>query len=159
MPSNIITKSLYNQLNRESENIGKYFIISHRISIIKMCYKHGIKKTAKLFSISRNTIYLWIKSFMKEGIAGLENKTKHKGGLIIQNIHKDAIKNIIKQNPNLTVKEIKYYLQEKFNISVSISTIYNHIKDLGFSYISSRQKHYKQDKEEMNKFKKKLYQK
>jgi putative transposase len=45
-------------------------------------------------------------------------------------------------------------LQEEFGLSVSDDTIYQALKDLGFSHVSARPKAYKQDVEVIDAFKK-----
>ena len=77
----------------------------------------------------------------------------------VQNIGQSmmpTMKKIIEKNPNITAKLLQKTIEDKMAIKVGIATIYRLIKSLGFSYITPRKYHYKQDKEEVAKFKKNL---
>lgn len=158
MSSKVITESLYNSLERSSKEIGQYFVIAHRANIIKLSYKHGVSKVADMFSISRSTIYFWANSFKREGLEGLKNKSKHQGGLLLKDIHRKTVKEMLQTSPSLTIKEVGIKLEKKFNLRVSKSSIHLLMKDCGFSYITSRPQHYKQNQDELNEFKKNSYQ-
>jgi transposase len=49
---------------------------------------------------------------------------------------------------------VKIKLEEQFGIKVSQSTTHNTMKVAGFSHITARSVHYKQDKEKLEEFKK-----
>ncbi len=48
----------------------------------------------------------------------------------------------------------KEKLKKRFNLEVSKSTVHRAMRSVGFSYITPRQTHYKQDKKESESFKK-----
>jgi len=89
---------------------------------------------------------------------GLKNKSKHQGGLLLKDIHRKAVKEMLQTSPSLTIKEVGIKLEKKFNLRVSKSSIHLLMKDCGFSYITSRPQHYKQNQDELNEFKKNSYQ-
>lgn len=104
--------------------------------------------------VSRTSIYLWAKEVKRSGIDNLSNQAKHKEGLKLKNIHKEAIKAWLLAESNLTIIEIKDRLKQKFSLDVSRSTVHRAMRSSGFSYITGRNQHYKQDASIVENFKK-----
>ncbi len=61
----------------------------------------------------------------------------------------------IEENPNITIKEMRIRIQEKFGLNISKSTVHRHMQKMKFSYITSRPVHNVQDKSKQEEFKKK----
>jgi transposase len=95
--------------------------------------------------VNRTSIYLWAKEVKRSGIDNLSNRAKHKEGLKLKNIHKEAIRAWLLAESNLTIIEIKDRLKQKFSLDVSRSTVHRAMRSSGFSYITGRNQHYKQD--------------
>ena len=53
------------------------------------------------------------------------------------------------------VSDVIQKLKDKFDLEISLSTARRAMKSVGFSYITPRKNHYRQDKKEVSKFKKK----
>ena len=83
------------------------------------------------------------------------NRAKHQGGIKLKQTHKDKIKKWIEKDFNISITQVKEKLEKQFNLKVSRSTVHRAMKSVGFSYITPRQTHYKQDKKESESFKKK----
>ena len=83
------------------------------------------------------------------------NSEKHKDGIKLKNYHKEQIAKWIKVDPNINRLLIQQKLKDKFNLEISLSTARRAMKEAGFSYITPRKNHYKQDKKETEDFKKK----
>jgi transposase len=60
----------------------------------------------------------------------------------------------LEKDPNLTIKKIRLLIKKEMKIEVSKSTIHRLIRKLGFSHITARPIHHKQDKEKLEEFKK-----
>jgi transposase len=64
---------------------------------------------------------------------------------------------MVRKKPNLSISLIKDMLEKHFNLKIFRSSVHNIMKSVGFSYITPRKYHYKQDKnevDEVDKFKK-----
>ena len=135
--------------------LGKVGTVSKKLQAVISSHKHGIKKVSEVMNVSRTSIYLWSKQLERGDFEGLINKSKHQDGIKIKNIHKESIKEWLKEKPNLTIREIVTLVKDKFDILISKSTAHRAMQDSGFSYITGRKRHYKQDKKKVESFKKK----
>jgi transposase len=88
------------------------------------------------------------------GIDSLKIGSKHKDGIKLKIYHKEKIRKWIISNPNITRQEVVQKLQDEFNLKISLSTARRAMKSVGFSYITPRKNHYKQDKDKTDIFKK-----
>ncbi|GAJ45753.1 hypothetical protein HE1_00062 [Holospora elegans E1] len=53
----------------------------------------------------------------------------------------------------LTIKVIRIKIENVFNIGISKSTVHREIKNLNYSYIKHRPKHFKQEQNKVSEFK------
>jgi transposase len=154
MRSKILDSSLDSLLTSSSKKLGKSLMISNRVQILQLSCRHGVTEISKLFEISRSTIYGWAKNFRDGGIEALANRPKHKGGLILKDVHKKEVRRLLSQNPNITIKEVRLYLKDNYDIDICKSAVHNAMHNCGYSYITGRKRHYKQNKAAAEKFKK-----
>ena len=105
-------------------------------------------------NVSRASIYLWSKQLQSGDFEALINKSKHQDGIKVKKEHKKAIKEWLLLEPNLNIIEIKDRLKKEFDLDVSRSTAHRAMKSSGFSYITGRKQHYKQNKTKVENFKK-----
>ena len=85
----------------------------------------------------------------------MSNNSKHQDGIKLKKNHKEKIKSWIEKNHNISIADVKENLEKQFNLQVSRSTVHRAMKEAGFSYITPRKIHYKQDKTVAEDFKKK----
>jgi transposase len=83
-------------------------------------------------------------------VSKLNIGSKYEDGIKLKNNHKNQIKLWLEQDPNLSIISVKDKLEYRFGVKVSKSTTHRTMKSCGFSYITPRQTHYKQDKEKMD---------
>lgn len=95
-----------------------------RLNVVTSSEKIGILKTAKLYNISRDTVYRWIDNYKNKGIEGLYNKSRkdqnHPYKTSLET--KKKILNIAKKYPDLSLKQIKSSLSLDIS-EVTISKI------------------------------------
>ena len=150
----ILDKEVLLIAEKELLKMGKAGTTSRKLQAVIASCKHGIKKVSEVMGVSRTSIYLWAKEIKQRNIRALENKAKHKEGLKLKPEHKEKIKEWLLNCPNLTISEVKDRLKGKCGIDVSKSTVHRAMKSSGFSYITGRKQHYKQDKKLVRSFKK-----
>ena len=155
MPKTIIDKDLADKAKIALSTLKQQGVIANRLKAIIAAYSHGIKKVSEVLDIDRTSICRWANKLNKEGVESLNNIAKHKDGIKLKVHHKKQIAKWIKVNPNITRQSVVQKLKDKFSLEISLSTARRAMKLVGFSYITPRQTHYKQNKNEVTKFKKK----
>lgn len=126
-----------------------------KLKAIVAANEHGISAVASIFSVTRNTITSWIKKFKEdpESILVIGAGRGKKPSLNDSQLNK--IKSWIKEDSNITIKELRQKIKDKFGVVLEKSAVHNVMKKLAFSYITPRPKHYKQDTLQHEEFKKK----
>ena len=150
----IIDKELFKKAEASMRKMGKVGTVAKKLNAVMASYKHGIKLASEVMEVSRSSIYLWSRQIKEGKVEELRNKSKHQDGIKVKKAHKEAIKVWLTEDPSLGIKEVKQLLEEEYNIAVSRSTVHRVMRNCGFSYITSRKQHYKQDKERAKIFKK-----
>jgi transposase len=154
MPKTIINKNLSDKAKLALLNLKQNGVIANRLRAIISAHKHGVNKVSDVLDIDRTSIFRWAKILDNKGFDSLKNSAKHKDGIKLKIYHKENIKKWITNNPNITRQEVVQKLKDEFDLKISISTARRAMKSCGFSYITPRQNHYKQDKDDGVKFKK-----
>ncbi len=134
---------------------GKTGEISRRLQAIISAKHHNISKVALIFGVTRVTMMKWIKDFDRESVKGLVVRRGRGRKRIIGKDYESRIYKIIEKNPNITAKQLQKIIEKDILRTVGIATVYRLMRGLGFSYITPRKNHYKQDKEKVEDFKKK----
>ena len=88
--------------------------------------KMTIPQAISVFKISKSTIYLWIKIYKEEG--RLEHKRSPGRRPSFDASQMNELKQLVRQKPDATLAE----LAEHFGNTVSLTTIYNYLKSMGF---------------------------
>lgn len=146
-----------NKIFEESDKLLKeipFSKISVKLKAILALKNHSITKVCDVFSISRNTIKIWVKNFDLYGIDGLLPKERKSRKSKLSRNQKEEIRLWIEDNPNLTLKELKLKIGREFKVTISQMGIWKNLKKMNLSYITARPKHYMQDKVKLDEFKK-----
>mgnify|MGYP006359243439 CR=1 FL=1 len=101
------------------------------------------KAVAEVYGITRMILMSWIHNFKAEATQGLTIKPGRGRKRKIGADKEDDIRTIIKANPNIYIDELKLKVMEKYDVTLSRSTIHRLIKRLAFSYITPRPRHHK----------------
>jgi transposase len=155
MPKTIISKDTYLAASQELKKLKIEGTLFRKLQAVKLAYEHSIKETAEFLNIFPVSIRNWAKLINNGQIDDLKIASKHKEGMKLKLIHKSNIKKWLSSDPNLTIEAVRLKLETKYQLIVSKSTVHRAMKDNGFSYITPRQNHYKQDKKITEDFKKK----
>ena len=155
MPKTIINKTVYNDAKKALLKLKSYGTTANKLKAIISAYDNGIRKVSEVFNVHPTSIHRWARQVRDNDMDSLINKSKHQDGILIKKSHKDTIAKWLKKDPNLSIKEIRKMIKDKYDIEASKSTIHRAMKEVGFSYITPRKIHYKQDKEKVEDFKKK----
>jgi transposase len=139
----------------ELKKLGKCAPISRKLQAVISANKHGITEVAKIYDVSRTTLTEWIKHVKYSTIERLQAPPERKRKSKLNEQQRKQIKEWITGNPNITIRELKIEIERKLGVILGKSTVHRVIKNLSFSYITPRPKHYKQNEALAEEFKKK----
>ncbi len=151
--SKILTDDLVAKAKSSLKQLGRYGPVAVRLQIIIAAKEHGITDVCRVHGISRTTLTDWIKRFSQEEVNALANKTKKPRSPLSE--HLDTLKKWVEEDSNITARELVLKIEEKLKIQISMSSVYRVLNKLKFSYITPRPKHYKQNTNSHEEFKKK----
>tara|TARA_R110002050_G_scaffold80451_1_gene172060 strand:- start:2990 stop:3541 length:552 start_codon:yes stop_codon:yes gene_type:complete len=124
-------------------------------------FQEGLSRyaIADALKVSRTSVNKWVSAFLNEGLEGLNNG-RHSGrpsGLTLQQkktlSHYIETHSELSQGGRLQGADIQRYIAKHFSIEYEISNIYRLLRELNFSWITSRSKHPKQSQEAQDVFK------
>ncbi len=138
-----------------------------RIQIIVLAQEGKPKPfIAQSCGCSRALVDYWLKRYNQEGLDGLKNRPRRSRPLPFSREEQDKFCKRINAGPKQEEKicvfhgqDVQRILQEEFGKLRSLSGTYKLLHRLGYRLLSPRPKHYKANKEEQEKFKKKFRQK
>lgn len=153
-PLKIITQEVVNNALAELKNLKQIGVVSNRLRAIISANSNGIKTVCEVFNTNPSSLHRWVVRFKKNGVNGLMKIKKNQNRYLLKETDLFWLKQQIENNPNHTAKSLQKIIDQHFGIKLCKSSIYNYIKKLGFSHITARSIHYKQDKKELEDFKK-----
>jgi transposase len=152
--SSYISDELLESAQKELKKLGKDALISRKLEAIIAACKYGISEVAGVYDVTRSTLLFWIKNFKATQLEHLKAPPSRRRKSILSNSDRDAIKNIIEENPQVTINFLVQKVSEFFGKKISKSSMHREIQKMKYSYITPRPQHYKQDKEKVDTFKK-----
>lgn len=154
--SKLLDDAVFINAKEGLKEMGKSAVISRKLQAIVSARIHGISKVAAIYNVTNKTLTFWIKSLKNGSLSDLFPKSKSVRESLISDRAVKVIEEWLNKDPNLTIKKVRLMIKEEMGIEVSKSTVHRLMKKLGFSHITARSVHYKQDKEKLKEFKKKL---
>jgi len=118
------------------------------------------KQAADIVRVSKNTIYRWLRAFHEQGPQGLKEKPGRGKKPLISDTERLAFRQAVldlqsgRPGGCINGKDVLRLMKEKYGITCSIKSAYNHLKRATLVWISARSKHPKFDKEKKEAFKK-----
>ena len=115
---------------------------------------------SQLLKVSRRMVNEWVSNYLAGGIKALEIKkqpgrpptmTAQQSQELSAWVNLQACSD---EGGRITGTDVKNYLQTQFGISFHLNHVYKILKQLGFSWITSRSRHPKQSQEVIESFKK-----
>jgi transposase len=122
-------------------------------AIIAAC-KHGIRCVAKVYGVTDTTLRSWIRRFREDRTERLKAPPSRRRKSILNADDRAIISGLIKENSQLTGAVLCQKVLEICGKKVSPATMYRELEKLGYSHMTPRPQHYKQDKARVEAFKK-----
>jgi transposase len=119
-------------------------------------------EAAKIGGMDRQTLRDWVHRFNEDGPDGLINHPAPGAAPKLTKAQKARLAALVEQGPIPAIHDVvrwracdlMQWIYEEFGVSVSDSTVYRMLDDLGFSHVSARPKAYEQNEEASGAFKK-----
>lgn len=125
-------------------------------------FKEGHSRTqiASFLKVSRTSVNKWVKTYLDEGLAGLQEKPRTGRPAFLSTEEKVQLSRFIKEKASsnkggrLIGADIHAYIEGEFGKTYHPDSIYYLLKKMGFSWITSRSRHPKQCQQTQVDFKK-----
>jgi transposase len=127
--SKLVDDDTYNKACQELKNHGNLAKISIKLKAIIAAKTHSITQVADVFGITRKSLMTWIKEFKDQGKEGLSVQSGRGRNTKIHDDQIAIINEWVKNNPNITIKELKMMITEHFMIDVSMMTAHRILKN------------------------------
>lgn len=150
-----ISKKVYEEIVKALNESARSGDVSNKLQAIKSAKKFGIKHVAEVFEVSRVSIMSWIKGFADGGVEGLQLKQGRGRKRVITPEERAIIKSWIHQDNGITIKALRLKIESEFSKKLGKTSTHDLMHELGYSYITPRPVHYKQDPALKTEFKKK----
>ena len=151
----MIDKATYEKAKEYLKKMGKIGTAGKKLQAVIASYENDIAEVCKVMNVSRSSLHIWTKQVKESNPTHLINKSKHQDGIKLKKYHKEKIKEWLSKDSNVSIMLIKEKLEKYFGLEVSRATVHRAMQSCGFSYITPRKNHYKQDKIKAKEFKKK----
>lgn len=153
--SKLLDKEVVKSAEEALKKLGPYGYISKKLNAVIAASKHNITEVAKVYDISRTTLTSWIRHIKNSNLDKLQAPKERCKRPKLNREQLQEIKQWIELDPNITINALKVRIEEEHKVIVSKSTVHKAMKELNFSYITPRPRHYKQDTIRVEEFKKK----
>ena len=154
---NLETSKQLLELSRKEPNARKRM----RLLAVSLFFEGNNRAhIARRLNTARASVNKWVSSYLESGLAGLENKPIKGRPAKLNATQLEQLSNYIKQSASsdnggrLTGEDVHLYIATHLGIEFHPNHIYKLLKQLGFSWITSRSKHPKQSQESQEAFKK-----
>ncbi len=146
-------------LAKASRNAGQ----SRRLLALAEIYDGGSRtEAARVDSVGLQTIRDWVVRFNARGPAGLIDGKAPGNSRKLNESQRQALANIVERGPMPAIhgvvrwrlKDLTLWAWEEFRISLSETTLSRELRSLGYRKLSARPRHYAQNPEAMEGFKK-----
>jgi transposase len=104
-----------------------------RTRILNHSLNNSVSETARIFNVSINTVYLIKRLFFETGdVKPLESSRQYQR--LISPEGELYLQVLMIEKPDITLEALRHEYQQAYGIQVSMGTMFNTLKRLGFSY-------------------------
>jgi transposase len=135
------------------QKCSKEKLVVKKLEAIIAACKYGISCVARVYDVTDTTLRNWIKHFREDRERLKAPANRHRKS-ILNDDDRAVISGLIKENPQLTGAILCQKILEICGKKISPATVYRELGKLGYSHITPRSRHYKQDKAKVEDFKK-----
>jgi transposase len=136
------------------KSCSKEKIVVRKLEAIIAACKYGISCVARVYGVTDTTLRSWIRRFCEDQTERLKAPPSRRRKSILDANDRTVICDLVNGSSQLTGEILCKKIYEIRGKKVSTSTMYRELEKLGYSHITPRQRHYKQEKEKVEAFKK-----
>jgi transposase len=146
-------------LAKATRNVGQ----SRRLLALAEIYDGGSRtKAARIGGVGLQTVRDWVVRFNARGPDGLIDGKAPGNARTLNDSQRQVLVNIVESGPMPAIhgvvrwrlKDLTLWIWEEFQISLSETTLSRELRGLGYRKLSARPRHYAQDPEALEAFKK-----
>ena len=153
--SKLLTSEVAAIAESNLKKIGGTGAVAIKLRAVASAHKYGISSVAKVFNTTKATLISWIKH-VRDGSFELLAVQKGRGRVsVLTAEHKEMIKCWMTEDSGITIDKVRHKIRSVAGIEVGRSTVHRAMRELNFSYITPRPKHYKQSPDSLSEAKKK----
>jgi transposase len=133
----LLSPELEKSAEIELKKLGGNALVARKLDAIIAACTHGITVVAKIFNIGQMTLRSWITRFIENGIDQLKTPTSRKRKSILNDSDRAIIREIIEENPQVTIDSMAQKMLEICGKKVSRSTMHREMQKLNLYNSSS----------------------
>lgn len=105
---------------------------SEKFEIIRLVEQSdlGVIRTLRELKVNKTTFYKWYNSYLEDGFDGLARKKSTRNGSWnkINEADRDKVVEISLEKPELSPREVAWYITDTYNYYISESSVYRILK-------------------------------
>ena len=153
--SKLLDTALVEKAELGLKELGHNATIAIKLKAIVAAKSHGITKTADVFGVTKATLFAWIHCLREESAQHLVVQQGRGRKPKLSKEQEATIRQWLTKDSQLTINSLRQLIAEKLDVDIGRATVHRLMQKLGFSYITPRPQHYKQDSSTHGVFKKK----
>ena len=153
--SKLLTKEVIEFAELHLKDLGKSGAVAVKLRAIIAADEYGITQVAKIFGTTKATLISWIKVVREGSLELLTVQTGRGRKHPITSEHDGVIRKWIEEDSQITIDKLRQKIISELGLNISRSSVHRIMKELKFSYITARPRHYKQDVASFSEAKKK----
>jgi putative transposase len=127
-----------NELSNRIKHFEKSVLILQRLIFIKHRYEGmSVPEAAQMVNVSKNTGYLWQKSWNEDGYDGIIPNFGGGRPSKLTDEQKIILRDMLKLRDNWNTKEVKEFILKNFNVKYSLKQIRKILNELNIDYKKS----------------------
>jgi transposase len=105
------------------------------------------QEAAEAVKVSRNAVYVWLRKFKQDGLAGIKEKGGRGAKLKIPMSDSEAFRNAVlelqkkRSGGRIKGQDVLDMMKSKFGVICTKRSVYNHLKRANLVWVSARSKH------------------
>ncbi|WP_189513902.1 helix-turn-helix domain-containing protein, partial [Streptomyces narbonensis] len=143
--SKLLDERVVNLAKEMLKKVRNNAYVSKKLQAVIAGKESSISAVARICKISRTALTEWIKHLKFDRVEKLFAPPQRRRKTKLNQDQLQQIEAWIEEKHNITIKEMRIRIQEKFVLNISKSTVHRHMRKMKFSYITPRPVHNVQD--------------
>jgi transposase len=133
---------------------GRYSTFEIRVRAVHAVERGlPVGQVADTFNVDRTTLFRWLHSYERDGLAGLQRKPGSGRPRLLNDLHEDDLRRIILHPASdfgyetdlWTVGRLRQVLAELYEVTLSKNTVWRRLRDAGLTYQKPERQYFEVD--------------